>query len=181
VLRFLSISISALSLLLYVATVALWVRSYSHWDGLYRSPTADTTGITIMSAKGSFVLAIVGDKALSPWRPAEWSIESQDVRDINNDNIAWKQRILGFGWGKKPRSWDPSFLEYFLLLPDWVVLAISLATFLRLFPMHIHRKLASTCRQCHYNLTGNTSGVCPKCGTAIASKKRDTAPLWCGG
>ena len=22
------------------------------------------------------------------------------------------------------------------------------------------------CRKCHYNLTGNTSGICPECGTA---------------
>ena len=25
-----------------------------------------------------------------------------------------------------------------------------------------------SCRQCGYNLTGNTSGVCPECGTAIS-------------
>jgi len=26
------------------------------------------------------------------------------------------------------------------------------------------------CWTCHYDLTGNTSGVCPECGTAIKSK-----------
>ena len=25
----------------------------------------------------------------------------------------------------------------------------------------------NTCRQCSYNLTGNTSGICPECGTLI--------------
>jgi hypothetical protein len=34
-----------------------------------------------------------------------------------------------------------------------------------------HRDHRSTsfarCIRCHYNLTGNTSGVCPECGTAV--------------
>ena len=29
---------------------------------------------------------------------------------------------------------------------------------------------AGTCSRCGYNLTGNTSGVCPECGTPIAEK-----------
>jgi hypothetical protein len=29
------------------------------------------------------------------------------------------------------------------------------------------RHIAGHCRKCRYNLTGNTSGVCPECGTAI--------------
>ena len=31
-----------------------------------------------------------------------------------------------------------------------------------------HRAAARICRNCGYNLTGNTSGVCPECGTRIA-------------
>ncbi len=27
-----------------------------------------------------------------------------------------------------------------------------------------------TCKRCRYNLTGNTSGICPECGTAVAGK-----------
>jgi len=30
--------------------------------------------------------------------------------------------------------------------------------------------IAGGCRLCGYNLTGNTSGVCPECGTAVAGK-----------
>jgi len=35
------------------------------------------------------------------------------------------------------------------------------------------------CRSCRYNLTGNTSGICPECGTPIpeeANKKLSTDP-----
>jgi hypothetical protein len=28
------------------------------------------------------------------------------------------------------------------------------------------------CRKCEYNLTGNTSGVCPECGTKVEGKAR---------
>lgn len=41
----------------------------------------------------------------------------------------------------------------------------------------LHRKLPNppgTCRRCAYDLTGNVSGVCPECGTAIQqATKRD--------
>ncbi len=29
-----------------------------------------------------------------------------------------------------------------------------------------------TCRKCAYNLTGNTSGICPECGTPVSSVQR---------
>jgi hypothetical protein len=32
------------------------------------------------------------------------------------------------------------------------------------------RRLAYCCERCGYNLTGNTSGICPECGTPIAGK-----------
>jgi len=32
------------------------------------------------------------------------------------------------------------------------------------------RRNGSGCTQCGYNLTGNTSGICPECGTAVAGK-----------
>jgi predicted Zn-ribbon and HTH transcriptional regulator len=28
------------------------------------------------------------------------------------------------------------------------------------------------CRNCGYNLTGNVSGICPECGTAVAARKQ---------
>jgi hypothetical protein len=40
--------------------------------------------------------------------------------------------------------------------------------FVRLFVRP--KSLADVCAQCSYNLTGNVSGVCPECGTAIAKK-----------
>src|SRR4051794_21950994 len=33
---------------------------------------------------------------------------------------------------------------------------------------HIRRELPGRCRGCGYDLTGNTSGVCPECGAPVA-------------
>jgi hypothetical protein len=32
-----------------------------------------------------------------------------------------------------------------------------------------------SCRHCGYNLTGNTSGICPECGTPVPQKSEATA------
>ena len=37
--------------------------------------------------------------------------------------------------------------------------------------VHRDRDRLGLCRACGYNLTGNTSGVCPECGTPIPSKR----------
>ena len=36
--------------------------------------------------------------------------------------------------------------------------------------LHLGRNRTGLCRMCSYNLTGNTSGVCPECGTPAARK-----------
>lgn len=33
------------------------------------------------------------------------------------------------------------------------------------------RKRQPTCAKCGYNLTGNVSGICPECGSAVSIKK----------
>jgi predicted amidophosphoribosyltransferase len=39
------------------------------------------------------------------------------------------------------------------------------------------RRLRGLCGKCGYNLTGNTSGVCPECGTPIAAKRAAAVPI----
>lgn len=56
-------------------------------------------------------------------------------------------------------------------LPLWMPLAISLVYPLwHLTPWHRRRirRKHNQCVACGYSLTGNTSGVCPECGTAPA-------------
>jgi rRNA maturation endonuclease Nob1 len=37
------------------------------------------------------------------------------------------------------------------------------------------RRERGECEQCGYSLTGNTSGVCPECGTPVSQKAEATA------
>ena len=66
----------------------------------------------------------------------------------------------GYGGGSRVRTTD-------LFLPLWIpLLVIGSATILlwrrdRRFP-------PGHCRECGYDLTGNTSGVCSECGVAVA-------------
>jgi hypothetical protein len=60
--------------------------------------------------------------------------------------------------------------QQFMLLP---ILAFGLVLGIFVFPS-VERKLvrqqraaAGLCTKCGYNLTGNTSGVCPECGGAL--------------
>ena len=58
-------------------------------------------------------------------------------------------------------------------IPDW-----ELATALLVLPVFTFwqwrrwKKIVSPsgCTECGYNLTGNTSGTCPECGTPVPSK-----------
>ncbi|MCO6438475.1 MAG: hypothetical protein J5J06_15400 [Phycisphaerae bacterium] len=53
--------------------------------------------------------------------------------------------------------------------PVWFVLAVGLLPLLLPVALEIRRRRIPPghCRKCRYDLTGNTSGVCPECGTPI--------------
>src|SRR5262249_52408076 len=61
-----------------------------------------------------------------------------------------------------------------LIFALWVlVLVLAAPPGFHLFRwLNSRRKMKhqNRCSMCHYNLTGNTSGVCPECGTAIMQK-----------
>jgi hypothetical protein len=66
-----------------------------------------------------------------------------------------------------------NLLAYAVELPCWLLESVA-----ALLPIQFtvrsfrRRRLAQhdRCRNCSYNLTGNTSGVCPECGNVIASR-----------
>lgn len=73
-------------------------------------------------------------------------------------------RFIQFGLGQsgKVRSWSatvPTWLPAFLGVLPLLFLAFSAIRRRRIPPGH--------CRKCRYDLTGNTSGICPECGTPI--------------
>jgi hypothetical protein len=62
-------------------------------------------------------------------------------------------------------------------VPAWAAISLSLVLPMALLLMEVFalcrgkRKQGNPlCRHCHYDLTGNVSGVCPECGTIVAKK-----------
>jgi len=66
-----------------------------------------------------------------------------------------------------------SLVSWNAYLPLWLLLLVAaVATFI-LFWLDRRRIPPGHCQTCAYNLTGNVSGRCPECGTAV---KHDRAP-----
>lgn len=84
-----------------------------------------------------------------------WSAWREDV------TLHWVPRYYQFAMG------DGTYLRD-LLLPLWIpcLLVIGMSG---LWYWRIRRFKEGSCRHCQYDLTGNTSGVCPECGTPIVA------------
>jgi hypothetical protein len=171
---------SAASLILSIAVIVLWVRSYSTSDevswGFASAPTSPEKDVAhelyLGSYNGRFGIAIchapesekeslaVGVECRSITIPPDDPIifnhfhYSGDHRYINN-----RGHRSGHGHGVD--------------VPHPAVVALFLATPLLFIISHIRqrgRRMPGNCHTCGYNLTGNTSGVCPECGTPVPSK-----------
>lgn len=60
-----------------------------------------------------------------------------------------------------------------IIVPFWLTLAVvAPPTLLLIWLDRRHRYGPHQCPRCGYDLTGNTSGRCPECGTAVASRAK---------
>jgi hypothetical protein len=80
-----------------------------------------------------------------------------------------RERFVGFAYSAETEYKGRSFS---VLIPHWFV--AGLASLLPLKWIRDHRRRRQRvslglCLACGYNLTGNVSGTCPECGTAVRS------------
>jgi len=89
--------------------------------------------------------------------------------------------MLGFSWPKIYTSEIGNFLSdtgrrpnfsWMAFIPFWVPAAFSSICLAPLIVAAIRKRRMHDggCLACHYDLTGNVSGTCPECGTAIAPR-----------
>jgi hypothetical protein len=104
---------------------------------------------------------------------------SQDTIDIDDDDTfvgVSSGRRLGFGYdhglhgtpGTPLVSNVPSYWR--ILVPSWFAAAVLLTPLAIVFFRYNRRRKRirhGLCPTCRYDLTGNVSGVCPECGTAV--------------
>ncbi len=175
--RILLNSATALCVILGLATLVLWQRSYSHTDSVWRSN--GRWYWAVQTVRGG----IVG--TLSPHDiqglPSGWTVFSIPCVDWNN---VWHPRYLrtwynqlGFyvdrgtfstyvhGNGITVQGWRQRY-EF----PMWFVgCLMALLPMLRLFRMQRHRQAQKgKCRACGYDMPA-TVDRCPECGTTTGT------------
>jgi hypothetical protein len=208
--RRLSTLATVLSLLLCVATVVAWVRSYSvpekcSLEAGHRYLLQSCRGGITLSVQTCIVYTMEGipdnyepfapdvlhhghEKAFSEkWR---WSYSRPLAERTGGYQFGKKgfwvyvPNRAGFGWGRQLEI-NSAYLESMLptggcvlgvlsaryaVLPYWFLSAVTaLLPSLQVWRWAVGRwrnsRRPGACRQCGYDLTGNTSGVCPECGT----------------
>ena len=197
---------SAVSLLLCVATVALWERSYFTADILMVGLTPKwelaccsidgrvnfCLGLLTEISRGQRIRLASTSFPIPPESDSDGPVPG--FFDHFGESVYFED---GRMWGQSeyhgfpilifraiPPNWlfttppTPKIKTWFISPRDWqlvlvlvILPALSLARFLRTRA----RIAKGNCLTCGYNLTANTSGVCPECGTPVPQKKSGTA------
>ena len=178
--------LTALSLLLCVAVVALWVRSHFYGDGLsfsFASPPARGKVISANTNRGMLYVVRYDESFAGPRPPgfAEGGPSSLTRQTYRAYNIGSPvSGLLGFGYGDGTRTRalvEPAGVQHTqrwrtLALPLWALaLALALLPGAWLWRERRRRMLSrrsalNLCPACGYDLRA-TPGRCPECGTAI--------------
>jgi hypothetical protein len=129
--------------MLCLATVVLWVRSYSYADHLVFWNDSKTCGY-LCTVRGE--LRIVVEPAFLRW-------SGPGIFTVRSDSVG----------GLAMKSYRTS-----VTLPLWLI-SIAIVAF-TIWRKRRRRRDPTACPTCGYNLTANTSGICPECGTPVARK-----------
>jgi hypothetical protein len=156
--RFLKWGGLALSLIIVLAWMACrwWRLAYAIEHG----PQA-ISRCTLEEGTFSFSRFWVGDS----WRePTGWSLRAKPD-PVEYRHFEWWLRTFS-------RSLPGSEVSVPLWMPFLLVAAPTMFLWLR----DRRRVLPGHCGQCGYDLTGNTSGVCPECGMELARSGEASVP-----
>ena len=170
--------LTTLSLLLSVAVVALWVRSYAWGDSLSwrRAPRQfDATSDVMLGWS-----RIVSDyPAPEGWQGSFWPFrrETETIRFMRRPGGAW-----GFGFDRVRREEPGQLYEATsAVFPWWAVSLPLLASAGACLVATVRRRRAHTrrraglCVRCGYDLRG-TPGRCPECGATATTYLSCSAP-----
>ena len=166
--------LTALSLLLCAAVVALWVRSLWHADEVVFRPSDDLTVWSFASADREVVFTSIRHKGYTRKRTADdfryTHSPAGGVRGLHRRIRDLHQgRRLGVGWTLPGPRDNPAMT--WVTVPHAIVGAVpSVLPAVRCVGWLCRRvrdgRRKGGCPTCGYDLTGNVSGVCPECGAA---------------
>lgn len=170
-------AVTALSVLLFAATVVLWVRSYFVADAY----AVDRGGESAFfwSSRGGVELLHVSS-SLDHYgisRVGSDIVELLYGRQSDDPGVIADRGVLGFRYRVSLGGRVPGGLPYMtwsfprswkVRVPLWSLAVLTAALPAERLWRHGSRRRAirrGLCPHCRYNLTGNVSGVCPECGT----------------
>ena len=175
---------AVLSFVLCLATGVLWIRSYVVNDRYQQVvvPAAGQSGCPAIYTAATFKGEIVGMSwVVDPPRPEEPTFMQDDYKEVRRDfekrgrDPKWttstpnalKADLRWGGFGYSYASVESS-IGWSVFVPLWApTLLLLLLPMLWLISRGWSVQTGEQCTGCGYNLTGNTSGVCPECGVAI--------------
>jgi hypothetical protein len=133
-------------LLLAAATVA------SYWWYVAASIAAEDNGYRIFLQHGKVIFDM-------------WESPKTDGRYFGD----WRINIdPASSWSWTGHAWPPRFYEdemyRGLIIPAWLLLALLAFPTAWLWSRDRRFVPPGCCRTCKYDLTGNTTGICPECG-----------------
>ena len=178
-LRYSFTSLAVVLLLLCAATAVLWVRSYFAPDVVSRGPVTGTSW-NAESSSGRLKLGS-GSFHFLPPRDGSYLLlwDTQSHRQLLPGVVYDSGHAVA---RKRQPGETPPFRTGLPAVPYhsfwrielshfWACVLLSALPALRLWRgrrwKEWHRRSLGLCLRCAYNLTGNTSGVCPECGTPV--------------
>jgi hypothetical protein len=173
------------SLALCVGTASLWARSYWIWDRLSHDVMHDGQCghvLTWDSSRGEIAITVL--RFDRPWRFARihrlmhrsgqpWRQPSPTAAGFARD-AGQATMWIGIGGVRSDDGGSGSGIltpiHYGRFLLPMYAVFLCFAT-LPLYWLASFRRIGQgCCESCGYDLTGNTSGVCPECATLVADK-----------
>ena len=158
--------LTALALLLAVAVVALWVRSYRACDRL--SWTGETS-IDLVASRGRAELSRVsGAGQPGTGRCPRFTHRTSEPRQVVPG--AWADladgAIPGVHYARETAAGGTGTTVEVIALPHYLLTALALAlpAARTLGALRSRRFRFGRYLDCGYDLRGNVSGVCPECG-----------------
>jgi len=151
-------------LMLFVATVALWTRSYFFHDALDFGTWSGRAGV--VSSKGRIALGRVKADPAIVRVPRGFSFRAEPSE-------VGSKTDLKPGWS----SWTgiqvahvqvPGCTATDVRVPYAYLLFITGGVGAFLMIRRYRSTRPGLCRVCSYNLAKNVSGICPECGTALS-------------
>jgi len=169
-------SLTVLSLLLCVAAVVMWTRSYWREDSFFNVAPGGLTWRDFISTRGEFIV----EKADAP-TPAQsqtvggWKLESTVAQPEPLGYAFWRWRFLGFkftavsepsGDGREQQTLKAVAIPYCAIVATSG--ALGLLTLVRLARAR-RRERIGLCPTCGYDLRA-TPDRCPECGTEVGKE-----------